>query len=204
MSLLTHWRRRRARNRLSDTRFDFLFDDPPAGEYVSLDCETTSLDPKSAELLSIAAVRVCGRRVVLSDSLTLIVRPEGRIDPRTIPIHRLRTQDVAEGVDPRAAMERLLDFVGPRPVIGYYLEFDMAVIDRHIKSWLGTGLPNERVEVSGLYYDRYVSAYRPEVDLSLQAILDKLDLPRLPPHDPLNDAVTAALVWLKLTQVEGG
>ncbi len=200
MTLFSDWQRRWMRSRLRDERFSTLFDAPPPDEYVSLDCETTSLDPKSAELLSVAAVRVRGQRVLLSESLKLIVRPQGAIDPRTIPIHQLRTQDVAEGIEPRAAMEQLLDFIGPRPIIGYYLEFDMAIIDRHVKPWLGTGLPNTRIEVSGLYYDQQVSAYRPDVDLSLNTILGKLGLPRLPAHDPLYDSVTAALVWLALTR----
>ncbi|AOY01690.1 3'-5' exonuclease [Jeongeupia sp. USM3] len=186
------------RRRLRDPRFAALFDPPPAGECVSLDCETTSLDARSAELLSIAAVPVRDGRVLLSEKLVLTVRPEGPIDAGTIPIHRLRPQDVAEGLPAHEALARLLDFIGPRPLVGYYLEFDLAIINRHLKPWIGIALPNRAIDVSTLYYDRHVSAYRPEVDLSLDAMLETLQLPRWPRHDALGDAVTAALIYLKL------
>jgi DNA polymerase-3 subunit epsilon len=49
-----------------------------------------------------------------------------------------------------------------------------------------------------MYYNKKVSAYRPDVDLSLHTILAELELPELPRHDPMNDAITAAMIFLKL------
>ncbi len=200
MNIISRWRTRYARSRLLDQRFSTLFDPPPPDEYVSLDCETSSFDPKSAELISVAAVRIIGNRIEMSKNLDLLIRPEGEIDPSTIPIHGLRLQDTADGLPVREAMEQLIAFIGPRPIIGYYLEFDTAIINRHVRPWLGINLPNTCIDVSGLYYDRHVSAYRPEVDLSLQSILATLDLPDIPRHNALQDALTTALIWLKLKQ----
>ncbi|UGA40846.1 hypothetical protein JOS77_26790 [Chromobacterium haemolyticum] len=45
-------------------------------ELVSLDCETTSLNPADAELLSIGAVKLRGNRILASEALYLLVRPE--------------------------------------------------------------------------------------------------------------------------------
>ncbi len=199
VKLFARWCQVRNRSRLRDPRFDYLFSDPPPNEYVSLDCETSSFDPASAELISLAAVRIVNNRVVLSQRLELLIRPEGDIDPKTIPIHGLRLQDTAQGVSAREAMETLLAFIGARPIVGYYLEFDMAIINRYIRPWLGISLPNRTIDVSGLYYDKYVSAYHPEIDLSLASILQTLNLPPIPRHDPLQDALTAALIWLKLS-----
>ncbi|WP_043649121.1 3'-5' exonuclease [Chitinilyticum litopenaei] len=195
---LAGWQRQRWLARLREPRFAGLVATPPPGEYVSLDCEMSSLDPRTAEILSIAAVKVCGRRIALSGHLQLLVRPSGPIAASSIPIHGLRTQDVAGGLPLREALAQLLDFIGPRPVLGYYLEFDLAVIDRALRPWLGVSLPNRRIEVSALYYARMVHAYRPDVDLSLESMLATLALPQLPRHDPLNDAVLAALIFLKL------
>ncbi|GLS05792.1 3'-5' exonuclease [Chitiniphilus shinanonensis] len=195
-TLRRDWHRRQLR----DPDYAFLFDEEPPDEYVSLDCETTSLDPRRAELLAIAAVRVRGRRILSSERLVLPVQPEGDIDRAGIAIHAIRRQDAVGGLAARVALERLLRFIGPRPLIGYYLEFDLAVIDRLLRPWLGIGLPNRRIEVSSIYYDRHVSAYRPEVDLSLGAMLRGLQLPDLGRHDPVNDALMAAMIYLKLTQ----
>ena len=187
-----------AQRQLRDPAFSFLFAPAPANEWVCIDCETSSLNPKQAEILSIAAVLIRGNTIVTSASQQWLVKPRGKIDPKTIPIHGLRHQDVASGLELRDALAQLLHFIGSRPIVGYYLEFDLAVINRQLKPWLGIYLPNANIEVSGLYYDKKVTAYRPEVDLSLKTILTELDLPELPRHDPLNDAITAAMIFLKL------
>ncbi|WP_283150402.1 3'-5' exonuclease [Silvimonas soli] len=188
----------RLRKQLRDPAWQWLLDPPPADEYVSLDCETTSLDRKHAELLSIAAVKISGQRIETSSHLQLLVRPQGEISHAGIPIHQLRAQDVAQGLTPQAALEQLLQFIGSRPIVGYYLEFDLAILNRYVRPWLGINLPNPVIEVSGLYYDRKVTAWQPEVDLSLPAICNDLQLPQLPRHDPFCDAVIAALIFLKL------
>ena len=191
-------KRWQARRKLRDPRYAFLFEPPPAAEWISLDCETSSLDPQTAEILSIAAVPVRGQRICRAEALRLTLKPQGRITPDSIPIHQLRQQDLANGLSLEQALPRLLEFIGSRPLLGYYLEFDLAVLNRQLKPRLGIGLPNPVIEVSGLYYDRKVTAYRPEVDLRLSSILRELELPDLPRHDPLNDAVLAAMIFLKL------
>ncbi|QZA80776.1 3'-5' exonuclease [Deefgea piscis] len=192
------FQRWQAKRRLRDPQFEFLFAKPPHNEWVSIDCETTSLNPKQAEILSIAAVIIRGNSILRSSSRQWLVKPSGAIDPKTIPIHGLRQQDVAQGLILHEALSQLLYFIGSRPIVGYYLEFDLAVINRQLKPWLGISLPNQGIEVSGLYYDKKVSAYRPDVDLSLETMLTELEIPPLPRHNPLNDAVIAALIFLKL------
>jgi len=57
------------------------YDEP---ELVSLDLETSSLDPKAAEILSIAAVPVRGRQVVLSERFERTVRANAAVDPEAV------------------------------------------------------------------------------------------------------------------------
>ncbi|MDO6388010.1 3'-5' exonuclease [Uliginosibacterium sp. 31-12] len=201
MNLLNRLSRWRARRALRDPAYAFLFTRPPANEWISIDCETSSLDPQQAEILSIAAVPVRANRIYRSEALRLMLKPEGSIAPGSIPIHQLRAQDLADGLSVDQALPLLLEFIGARPLLGYYLEFDLAVLNRQIQPRLGIHLPNPAIEVSGLYYDRKVTAYRPEVDLRLSSILQDLDLPDLPRHDPLNDAVLAAMIFLKLSRM---
>jgi DNA polymerase-3 subunit epsilon len=199
---LQKWRRARALAALSDPQFAFLWDAPPPDEYVSLDCEMSCLDPKRAEIISIAAIIIKDQRIFLSEKFNVLVKPAGKLDPASIPVHGLRQQDVADGLPLCSALAQLLRFIGPRPIVGYYLEFDLAVIQRHLQ--LGVALPNQLIDISGLFYDRMVSAYRPEVDLSLSHILHTLDIPDLPRHDPVNDALLAAMAFLKLQPKKKG
>lgn len=200
--MLTTLRLAMARRRLRNPDYAFLFDPPPPDEAVCFDCETTGLDRKADSIVQIAAVRIKGRRVLTSQSLNLMVRPPAGMTAGVIKIHHLRQQDVADGLDPLEAMDRFLRFVGSRPLVGYYLEFDVAMVNRLIRPWLGIGLPQRQIEVSGLYYDYRTTSrngmYTGNVDLRLSAIMEDLKLPRLKAHDAYNDAVMTALAYVKL------
>lgn len=189
---------------LGDPRYAFMWEPPPEDEWVALDCETTGLDRRRDEIVAIAAVRIRGNRILTSERLELLVRPEKRaVSPEAVRVHQLRERDVAQGIAPDEAMQRLLHFIGSRPLVGYYLEFDVAMIDRVLFPLLGMGLPQPKIEVSGLYYDlknRQRTGYEREaqIDLRFDTLMKDLSLPTRPAHDALNDAVMAGLAFLKL------
>lgn len=198
-------RRRWLAHRLRDPRFASLLQPPPPHEWVALDCETTGLDVRTDEIVSIGAVRIEGDRIVTSERLELLVRPERAVSANSVRIHRLRTQDLAEGLPLSVAVEQLLTFIGSRPLVGYYLEFDVAMLNRAVRPLLGIGLPQPCIEVSALYYDYKFQQLPPyqqhdnaDIDLRLATLMKDLDLPKREAHDALNDAVMAALAFIKL------
>ena len=189
---------------LADTRFRFMWDPPPPDEYVALDCETTGLDVQKDEIIAIAAVRIVGNRVLTSQRLELLVKPEKRrVSAESVRIHHLRERDVAQGMEPAEAARRLMHFIGSRPLVGYYLEFDLAMLHRILWPMLGMGLPQPRFEVSGLYYDYQLKRVLPQdrdrtIDLRFATLMKDLGLPQREAHVALNDAVMAALAFVKL------
>jgi DNA polymerase-3 subunit epsilon len=194
---------------LGDPRFRFMWDRPPPNEWVALDCETTGLNTKTDDIISIGAVRIRGNRVMTSERLELLVRPDKKkISAESVRVHRLREQDVAQGANIDDAMMQLMRFIGSRPLVGYYLEFDVAMINRVLFPILGMGLPQEKIEVSGLYYDykyRQLPSHARDsraIDLRFDSLMRDLNLPLWPAHDALNDAVMAALAFVKLRHLE--
>jgi len=188
---------------LADEHFAFMYDDPPAEEWVALDCETTGLDVRHDQIVSIGAVRIVGNRLLTSQRLELLVRPERSLKVASMRVHRLRERDVAQGLEPRQAMRLLLDFIGSRPLVGYYLEFDIAMLNREIWRMLGVRLPQPKIEVSAMYYDykrRQMPAHALDqmIDLRFATIMSDLGLPLREAHDALNDAVMAGLAFVKL------
>ena len=188
---------------LADTHFSFMYDAPPADEWVALDCETTGLDVNRDEIISIGAVRIVGNRLLTSQRLELIVRPKRSIAQASMRVHRLRESDVAAGIAPEQAMRQLLEFIGSRPLVGYYLEFDVGLINRAIWPMLGVGLPQPKIDISALYYDMKNRQLQPHlrnerIDLRFETIMRELELPSRDAHDALNDAVMAGLAFLKL------
>lgn len=193
---------------LGDPRFRFMWDTPPPGEWVALDCETTGLNVRTDEIIAIGAVRIQGNRIMTSERLELLVRPEKQVSSASVRVHRLREQDVAQGMPPDEALWRLMQFIGSRPLVGYYLEFDVAMLNRVLFPMLGMGLPQPQIEVSALYYDykfRQLPAHQQDrsIDLRFATLMQDLDLPQREAHDALNDAVMAALAFVKLRQLTG-
>lgn len=190
--------------------FRFMFEPPPPNEWVALDCETTGLNVNSDEIISIGAVRIVGNRIMTSERLELLVRPEKGVSADSVRIHRLREQDVAQGLPIDDAMKQLMRFIGSRPLVGYYLEFDVAMLNKAIWPLLGQGLPQPAIEVSALYYDHkfrqmlpYEQQTNPNIDLRFATLMTDLDLPVREAHDALNDAVMAAMAFIKLRQLRG-
>jgi DNA polymerase-3 subunit epsilon len=193
-----------ARRRLKDPSYAFLFEPGPLDEAVSIDCETTGLDMRKDEIVSIAAVRIVGSRVLTSEAFHTTIRCARASHPDAIKVHGLRERDVAMGRAMADALPPLLQFIGGRTLVGYYLEFDVAMLNRYVRAWLGIDLPNQRTEVSGLYYDRKYGGAQPDanVDLSFASIARDLKLDLIDQHDALADATTAALMYVMLKDMK--
>jgi DNA polymerase-3 subunit epsilon len=201
--MFTNLYRRFNRRRLKDPNYAFLFEPSPVAEVVSLDCETDSLNPKKAQLLSLGAVRIQGNRILLSQKLELFVKPATTIAEASIKVHGLRHCDVANGLLPEEAVLTLLDYIGSRQLVGYYLEFDIAIINKYLQPVLGITLPNAQLDVSGLYYQNKLKRLRqdlplPHIDLRFDTIMRDLGLPIQGKHNAFNDALMTALMYVKL------
>jgi DNA polymerase-3 subunit epsilon len=171
------------------------------GQIVSVDCETTSLDVAQAELLSIAAVKIDKNRIAASSAFQVTVRPKNAPERDNIHIHGLRPADVRAGLAPEEALQAFLTFIGGRALLGYYLEYDLAVLNKYLSPLIGAPMPNRQIEISAHYYDwrqrLYPGSY---IDLRWEVMARRLDTPALPRHDAMNDAITVAMMYLALKE----
>ncbi|HHS99718.1 MAG TPA: 3'-5' exonuclease [Thiomicrospira sp.] len=197
------------KRQLKEPHYQYLFDVEP-GVFVSFDCETTGLDRKKDRIITLSAIKVINNEVQTSQSLNLVIKQQETISAESIAIHQIRNMDVANSValysDEYEAMQQFLEFIRGATLIGYYLEFDVAMVNRVIKPYLGIGLPNPQIEVSGMYYDYVMQKYKrsciePNIDLSFEHILKKLDIPNLGQHDAFSDALMTSLIFLKLQSI---
>ena len=194
-SFLKNWNRKKLKN----IRFDFLFEEPLPNEYVCLDCETSGLNPQKDEILSIGAVHIKDNKILMRKTFNIFLKPSKNINVESIKIHHIRPVDLKNGIDAQEAIYQLLDFIGSRPIVGYYIKFDVAIISRYTKEFIGIKLPNKTIEVSSMYYNTIRKRSDCQfVDLRFDTILKKLDIPILGKHDALNDALMTAMIFLKL------
>lgn len=178
-----------------------LFANAPADERVALDFETTSLDPEQAEIVSIGAVRIQGNRLLTGEALSLKVQPPASLTEQSVVIHGLRHQDLQQGMTLKAALRQLLTFIGPHELVGYHIGYDLRILNLACQRQWGLTLPQRGIEVSQLYHDHLYRRYPDAViDLRLSTMCAHLALPSLTAHDALADAITAALIYLRLTR----
>jgi len=196
-------RRFRDKRSQKDGRWAHLFERYDGEEVVSLDLETTSLNVDEASILSIGAVRIQGKRVKTSDRLDIVLKPPADLTGESIKIHKIRAQDLAEGIELRDALEQVLEFVGNRPILGYYVNYDIRVLSRYLRQEFGFSLPNKAIELSHVYHDiikwKHIGG---DVDLRFDTIASKLNMPIIQRHTALGDAVTVALMYVRLKHGE--
>ena len=94
------------------------------GEFVIVDVETTGTDPKMADLVEIAAVRVKGNKIV--DRWSTLVNPGRPIVGNQM--HGLTDADVKKGSSPADAARDALKFVGDAPIVGHSVGFDLGFL----------------------------------------------------------------------------
>lgn len=190
------------RSRLRDENYAGMFEPYVGDEVVVFDTETTGLDVKKDAVLSIGAVKIKGDKILTSQSFEVFLKPEKEISVESIKIHHIRPCDLEHAIEPLEGVRTFLEFIGNRPLVGYYLEFDVAMINRLIKPWLGITLPNRQIEVSGLYFDKKIALIpQGNIDLRFDTILRDLNIPRMGQHNALNDAIMTAMVYIKLQHI---
>jgi DNA polymerase III subunit epsilon len=186
---------------ISDQSFRFMFKGGPADEVVAIDCETTGLKVRTDDIITIAAIKIRGNRILTSEHFEAMVRPDySDLRADAIKVHRLRQSDVEQAPIIWKTIPSFLRFIGGRPLVGYYVDFDIAMLDKYVLPLVGIELPNKRIEVSRLYYERKYNDAPPNtsIDLSFAAILQDLDVPLLAQHDAFNDALMTAMMFVQL------
>jgi len=162
-----------------------------AGEYVVVDVETTGRDPRMADLVEVAAVKV--KKGKITDRWSTLVNPG-----RTIighQVHGLTDRDVSKASTPAEAGRQFLKFAGDAPLVGHNVGFDLGFLEAAI----GDGYRFEY----GRYHDTLVIAREAYPDLDKYTLTDLakfFDIPLEQSHRALPDAEATATLIIGLAE----
>lgn len=175
---------------------------PPAGEWVSLDLETTGLDPAREHILSLAAVPVRDGRVLLSERFERRVHTARAFGIESIRHHRITPDEASAGEAVTEVVRQFLHWLGGRRLLGYHVGFDLDMLAPHVRALAGFDLPNPALDLADEVAARQ-RRQRPDapVNLALEHIAARLGVPMIGRHTALGDATTVALCWLALQQL---
>lgn len=98
----------------------------PDGTWVSIDVETTGLDPQRDRIIEIGAVRYEGGR--LQETFTALINPGCALPPQIVALTGITDGDLEAMPSFGEVWPRLLAFLGQSPLIGHNLEFDLSFL----------------------------------------------------------------------------
>ena len=97
--------------------------------YISLDLETTGLEPGQDAIIEIGALRFDGERIV--DEFSSFVNPGRKIPHFITKLTGITDDDVKYAPGVHLITSKLADFVGRDVVIGHNVGFDLSFLRRH-------------------------------------------------------------------------
>lgn len=96
--------------------------------YVSIDLETTGLDPKRDKITEIGAVKIiCGER---RETFSTLVNPGRKLEPRVAELTGLTDADLAEAPCIEEVLPKVIVFLGDLPLLGHSVLFDFSFLKK--------------------------------------------------------------------------
>lgn len=183
---------------------DLKYDGPISSQnFVVIDTETTGLDTKADEVISMGAVKIHHREIELASCLSLHVKPVVDVrNPQSIEIHGLiRTEE--KGMNPEEAIRDIFEYLGTDIVVGHHIRFDVVMLEKLSKAHGGGPILNKILDTSSLAR-RLDNPHGHETaspgDYTLDHLCQKYNIATKARHTADGDAFITALLFWKLIQ----
>lgn len=96
--------------------------------YISIDLETTGLNPKEDKIIEIGAIKVIDGRKV--DTFSTFVNPGRRLEERIVTLTGINQKQVDEAPKIEAVLPELMEFLGDLPLLGHRILFDYSFLKK--------------------------------------------------------------------------
>lgn len=161
--------------------------------YVSIDLETTGLNPKRDRIIEIGAILV--ERGEIREEFSTFVNPGRKLEERITELTGIRDEDLAEAPELDEVFPKLLEFMGDFPLLGHSILFDYSFLK---KAAVDRKLTFERSAVDTLQIAR---KYLPDLPhRNLEYLCRYYEIPHHA-HRALEDAKATDRLFRKLAEL---
>ncbi|MCX8075960.1 MAG: 3'-5' exonuclease [Aquificaceae bacterium] len=157
--------------------------------FVVFDTETTGIDLKKDEPISIGAVKIEKLRIDLSKSFYALIKPTKSYG-ESIKVHGITPQDLEKAKDRREVCMEFLDYAKGCILSGYFVHLDVAMLKKLTKESCNEQ-PNFRT------LDLLDMLERKNNIPTMEELLKSNKMPVSNLHNALEDAYMTALLLLK-------
>lgn len=204
------WLRKMPASPLRDY-YDIPFPDKRADwrqvDYLALDFETTGLDEKRDEILSIGYTTINGSCMRLADATHILTRPSGVIPGASAVIHGIMDDEAANAEALEDVLPILLNALAGKAMLAHYAAIEYHFLSNACKRiygypFIGPVVDTLAAEVL-ILRNREIPIQ--SGDLRLANVRKRYGLPRYRAHNALVDAISAGELFLAqlATKVEG-
>ncbi len=160
--------------------------------YVSIDLETTGLNPKLDKIIEIGAVKVI--EGVRTETFSTYVNPGRKLEERITELTGIYQEQVDDAEDVTQILPGLLDFLEDLPLVGHRILFDYSFLK---KAAVNQKLPFEKKGIDTL---RIARCFLPQLEKrSLEYLCKYYEIPHLA-HRALEDAEATAALYERLVR----
>ena len=160
--------------------------------YISIDLETTGLEPKHDKIIEIGALRV--EQGQITGSFSTFVNPGRKLDERITELTSIRDEDLTEAPYIQAVLPEIIEFMGDLPILGHSILFDFSFLK---KAAVNKRLTFEKNAIDTLKIAR---KYLAELESrSLDYLCNHYQIPHQA-HRALEDARATHLLYGKLVE----
>ncbi len=165
---------------------------------LSVDLETTGLDPRRDRVLSIGFVPIDELRIRLRGARRFVVRAETPVGSSAV-IHGITDDALVTGVPMRAALGEVLPALRGRVLLSHFTDIEERFLSAACKEHFGAGMPCARIDTLELQRRIIVGRLHGEAPpgtLRLWEARRRYGLPAYRAHDALVDALACAELFL--------
>ncbi len=174
-------------------------------DYLALDYETTGLDPKTDEIISIGFTTIRGDCMQLGDAQHLYARPTRDIPEASAVIHGILDDKAAAARPLEEVLPILLSALSGKAMLAHHAAIEYHFLNNACKKIYGHPFIGPVVDTLALEVQRHRARDRAMHGgaLRLDKSRDRYGLPRYPAHNALTDAIAAGELFLAQAAYRG-
>ncbi|MCM4166128.1 DNA polymerase III PolC-type [Arenibacter antarcticus] len=167
--------------------------------FVALDTETTGFDYIHERILSIGALSLQNKTIVLSQTLELYLQQD-HYNADTAKIHGILKSGGLNKVSEAEALQQLLGYLQNAVIIAHHAVFDLNMINKALERNGLPNLKNQVLDTSKLYKSTLISSniFKKKEHYSLDELAEKFDISMKDRHTAIGDAYITAIAFLKI------
>lgn len=163
---------------------------------VSIDLETTGLDPDRDSIVSIGTIAMDLERVHCRAARHWIFKPDRSLSGKSVTIHEITHSDVSGSPSLESRFRDILDILAGEVVVAHFAPIERRFLEEAARSIYGYPLLFpiiDTMELERRHFQRGLRGLFSNVgSLRLDACRSRLNLPRYKAHHALTDALATA------------